>query len=79
MTVITPHRMHRCGHIYTVRSAQQCRLKSALFMAQLERYRDAIDIYQSIAREAVDSNLLKWSVKDYFLRAILCYLADNVC
>lgn len=59
-------------------SAQQCRLKSALFMAQLERYREAIDIYQAVAREAVDSNLLKWSAKDYFLRAVLCFLAENV-
>ena len=52
-----------------------CLLKVALFSAQLERYKDAITIYEKVAAKAIDNNLLKWSVKDYFFRAGLCHLA----
>jgi len=56
-------------------AANQCLLKVALFSAQLERYEKAIELYEQIATQSIDNNLLKWSVKDYFLRAGLCHLA----
>jgi alpha-soluble NSF attachment protein len=58
-------------------AASSCLLKVALFSAQLERYDKAIEIYEQIAAQSIDNNLLKWSVKDYFLRAGLCHLAKG--
>jgi len=58
-------------------ASNQCLLKVALFSAQLERYDKAIELYEQIASQSVDNNLLKWSVKDYFLRAGLCHLAKG--
>lgn len=58
-------------------AANQCLLKVALFSAQLERYDKAIELYEQIATQSIDNNLLKWSVKDYFLRAGLCHLAKG--
>lgn len=49
----------------------------SLFSAQLERYDKAIELYEQIASQSIDNNLLKWSVKDYFLRAGLCHLAKG--
>lgn len=58
-------------------ASNQCLLKLALFSAQLERYDKAIELYEQIATSSIDNNLLKWSVKDYFLRAGLCHLAKG--
>jgi len=58
-------------------SANQCLLKVALFSAQLERYDKAIELYEQVAIASIDNNLLKWSVKEYFLRAGLCHLAKG--
>lgn len=55
-------------------SANGCLLKVAQYSAQLERYDKAIEIFEKVAKASVDNNLLKWSVKDYFLKAGLCYL-----
>jgi alpha-soluble NSF attachment protein len=56
-------------------SSNACLLKVALFSAQLERFKEAIEIYEKIAAKSIDNNLLKWSVKDYLFRAGLCHLA----
>lgn len=61
----------------SVSAANQCLLKVALFSAQLERYEKAIELYEQIASASIDNNLIKWSVKDYFLRAGLCHLAKG--
>jgi alpha-soluble NSF attachment protein len=58
-------------------SANACLLKVALFSAQLERYDKAIELYEQVAAASIDNNLLKWSVKEYFLRAGLCHLAKG--
>jgi alpha-soluble NSF attachment protein len=58
-------------------AASSCLLKVALFSAQLERFDKAIELYEQIATQSIDNNLLKWSVKDYFLRAGLCHLAKG--
>jgi len=58
-------------------SANSCLLKVALFCAQLEKYDKAIELYEKIAKASLDNNLLKWSVKDYYLRAGLCHLAGG--
>ena len=38
-------------------------------------YKKAIEIYEQVASASLESSLLKWSVKDYFLRAGICHLA----
>ena len=38
------------------------------------RYLRAIDIYETVARESMDSNLLKYSAKNYLLNAGICFL-----
>jgi len=58
-------------------AANGCLLKVAQYAAQLEKYDKAIEIYEDVARKSLDNNLMKWSVKDYFFRAILCYLCSN--
>jgi len=58
-------------------AASSCLVKVALFSAQLERFDKAIELYEQIATQSIDNNLLKWSVKDYFLRAGLCHLAKG--
>ncbi|KAI9804735.1 MAG: hypothetical protein M1825_001103 [Sarcosagium campestre] len=40
-------------------------------------YYKAIENYEKVARSSVNNNLMKWSVKDYFLKAGLCHLATN--
>eukprot|EP00033_Pygsuia_biforma_P001116 GCRY01001273.1.p1 GENE.GCRY01001273.1~~GCRY01001273.1.p1 ORF type:complete len:285 (+),score=48.90 GCRY01001273.1:121-975(+) len=55
-------------------TANQCKLKAALYYAQLENYSEAIAIYEKIANNSVDSSLTRWSVKDYFFRATLCHV-----
>lgn len=60
-------------------SASTCLLKVALFSAQLEKYDAAIRIYEDIASQSVDNQLLRWSVKEYFLRAGMCHLCAVRC
>ncbi|XP_077216047.1 alpha-soluble NSF attachment protein 2-like [Tasmannia lanceolata] len=55
-------------------SANQCRQKVAQFAAQLEQYPKAVEIYESIARQSMNNNLLKYSVRGFLLNAGLCQL-----
>jgi len=55
-------------------SATKCLVKVAQYAAQLENYDKAIQIYEQVAAAALESNLLKYSAKDYFFRASLCHL-----
>lgn len=56
-------------------TANSCKLKVATFAAQLERYSEAIELFEKIGEESLNNQLSKWSVKDYFLKAGLCWLA----
>jgi len=58
-------------------AASACLLKVAQFSAQLEKYEKAIEIFEKVAKTSLESNLLKWSVKEYFLKAGLCHLASG--
>ncbi|KAJ2747818.1 vesicular-fusion protein S17 [Coemansia sp. BCRC 34301] len=55
--------------------ANSCLLKVASFAAQLEKYDQAIEIFESIAEGSLDNQLAKFSIKDYFFKAALCRLA----
>jgi len=51
----------------------------AQFAAELERYGEAIELYEGIARQSVDNNLLKYSAKGYLLNAGICQLCSALC
>lgn len=50
-------------------------LKVADLAAMEGDYYKAIELFEKVAQTAVSNNLMKWSVKDYFLKAGLCHLA----
>ncbi|XAR71887.1 hypothetical protein NMG60_11018337 [Bertholletia excelsa] len=58
-------------------SANQCRQKIADFAAQLEQYPKAIEIYEDIAKQSLNNNLLKYGVKGHLLNAGICQLCKG--
>ncbi|KAL8208229.1 hypothetical protein R6Q57_007641 [Mikania cordata] len=58
-------------------SANQCRLKIAQYAAELEQYQKAIEIYEDIARQALNNNLLKYGVRGHLLNAGICQLCKG--
>ncbi|RAK96257.1 alpha-soluble NSF attachment protein SEC17 [Aspergillus ibericus CBS 121593] len=52
-------------------------LKAADLAALEGDYYKAIEHYERIGRASINNNLMKWSVKDYFLKAGICHLATN--
>ncbi|KAL3421904.1 alpha-soluble NSF attachment protein [Phlyctema vagabunda] len=52
-------------------------LKVAEIAAIEGDYFKAIENFEKVAASAVSNNLLKWSVKEYFLKAGLCHLASG--
>ncbi|OZJ04180.1 hypothetical protein BZG36_02166 [Bifiguratus adelaidae] len=58
-------------------NANKCILKAAHFAAQLEDYNAAIEKFESVAEQSVDNQLTKWSLKDYFMKSVLCQLCTR--
>ncbi|KAA8650780.1 hypothetical protein EYZ11_007617 [Aspergillus tanneri] len=52
-------------------------LKAADLAAIEGDYYKSIEYYERIGRSSISNNLMKWSVKDYFLKAGICHLATN--
>ncbi|KAJ5899340.1 hypothetical protein N7495_004084 [Penicillium taxi] len=52
-------------------------LKVADLAALESDYYKSINNYERIARQSINNNLMKWSVKDYFLKAGICHLATK--
>ncbi|KAI1304870.1 hypothetical protein EDD11_005043 [Mortierella claussenii] len=57
--------------------AHKCMLKVATFAAQLEQYDKAIEMFETVASASLDNQLMKWSLKEYFLKAGLCHIATG--
>lgn len=55
--------------------ANKLYLKVADLAALEGDYRRAIEKFESVAKSSLNNNLMRWSVKDYFLKAGICYLA----
>jgi len=55
--------------------ANKLYLKVADLAALDEDYYKAIENFEKVSASSVSNNLMKWSVKDYFLKAGLCHLA----
>lgn len=60
------------------RLANKLYLKVADLAATSGDYYKSIEHYERVAKSSVSNNLMKWSVKDYFLKAGICLLAANV-
>jgi alpha-soluble NSF attachment protein len=45
--------------------------------AREEDYYKAIENYEKVAQQSINNNLMKYSVKDYFLKAGICHLATK--
>ncbi|MED6113804.1 hypothetical protein PIB30_074251 [Stylosanthes scabra] len=58
-------------------TANQCKQKVAQYAAQLEQYQKSIDIYEAIARQSINNNLLKYGVKGHLLNAGICELCKG--
>ncbi|XP_060779979.1 N-ethylmaleimide-sensitive factor attachment protein, alpha b [Neoarius graeffei] len=59
-------------------AANKCLLKVAAYSAQLEQYPKAIEIYEQVGTQAMDSTLLKYSAKEYFFKACLCHFCVDM-
>lgn len=53
-------------------------LKVADLAALESDYYKSITNYERIGRQSINNNLMKWSVKDYLLKAGICHLATKV-
>ncbi|KAK7339999.1 hypothetical protein VNO77_20690 [Canavalia gladiata] len=58
-------------------SVIQCKLKVAQFSAQLQQYQKAINIYEDIAQQSLNNNLLKYGVRGHLLNSGLCQLSQG--
>ena len=56
-------------------NANRMKLKKAYYLATLKQYKQAITIYKKVAIDSVNNILIRFSVKDYLFRAMLCHLA----
>ncbi|KAH8687643.1 soluble NSF attachment protein [Tricladium varicosporioides] len=57
--------------------ANKLYLKVADLAALESDYYKAIENFEKVSTSAVGNNLMRWSVKDYFLKAGLCHLANG--
>ena len=57
--------------------ANKLYLRVADLAALAEDYYKAIGIYEKVAASSISNNLMKYSVKDYFLKAGICHLATK--
>lgn len=61
----------------SVTSGHTCLLKVAHSCAVMENYAKAAEIFERVSSECVDNDLLKWSVKEYLLKAGICQLCTG--
>lgn len=57
--------------------ANKAFIKSADLNALEGNYIQANDIYKKIVKNSLNNNLSRWSLKDYFTKIVLCYLAAD--
>lgn len=59
-------------------AALRCLLKVGHLSALLKNYEKAITIYQEVTRRTAESSLLKYSVKEYIFKELLCQMCVDV-
>lgn len=55
-------------------SASKCLVKVAMYSAELEKYTQAIAVFEEIAFFEADHSTLKYAAKGHFFQALLCHL-----
>lgn len=55
-------------------SASKCLVKVAMYSAELEKYSQAIAVFEEIAFFEADHSTLKYAAKGHFFQALLCHL-----
>uniref|UniRef100_A0A1I7V420 C2H2-type domain-containing protein n=1 Tax=Caenorhabditis tropicalis TaxID=1561998 RepID=A0A1I7V420_9PELO len=55
-------------------SASKCLVKVAMYSAELEKYSQAIAVFEEIAFYEADHSTLKYAAKGHFFQALLCHL-----
>lgn len=60
-------------------AANQCLLKVAHFNALLEKYDDAVKIYEDVAQACLEKNVLKFNAKGHLFCAGILHLVRGVC
>ena len=60
------------------RTASRCYKDAADVLAEVDEFIPAINLYEKVANHSLTSQLTKYSVKEYWLRAGLCALASQV-
>ena len=68
----------RTNNVGIDRLANKLYLKVADLAALEADYYKAIQQYEKVARSSINNNLMKWSVKEYLLKAGICHLATGV-
>jgi alpha-soluble NSF attachment protein len=66
---------HNSNMLWGYRLANKLFLKVADLAALEGNYYKAIENFDKVAASSVSNNLMKWSVKDYFLKSGICLLA----
>lgn len=56
-------------------NAGAMKIKVAQLAAEAEDYKKAIEIYEQVAKQALDTNVGRWSVTSYLFKALLCQFA----
>lgn len=57
--------------------ANKAYIKAADLSALSGNYIQAAGLFESVAKKSLNNNLSKWSLKDYFFKSVLCYLAGD--
>ncbi|CAI2355030.1 unnamed protein product [Caenorhabditis sp. 36 PRJEB53466] len=55
-------------------SASKCLVKVAMYSAEMEKYSQAIAVFEEIAFYEADHSTLKYAAKGHFFQALLCHL-----
>lgn len=59
-------------------TGSSCKKDAADLLAELDRFPEALKLYDEVAQYSLGSQLTKYNVKEYWLRAGLCALAAQV-
>lgn len=64
------------GHVSS--TANGCFKEAADLAATLDQFTKAIELYERVASASLNSALTRYSVREYYLKAGLCWLATGV-
>lgn len=53
------------------------KLEAAMLQVSMKKHKEAADLFESVANEYVTTNLLKYSAKEHFMSAVMCWMAEG--